>query len=528
MSHLLLVASLLLAADPVVVDANAAALARDPNGPSCALSGEVLQAYGIGTPWADLARMAQDVGAAPLRPDLFQRPGDRAVPLCAGGPGLPVGRKVAAQAPGLLSLEWVPAMLSVYANTGYPSGANDGAVWQGKGVSAQLGVGLQFQWGILSAAFVPGVAWQQNAAFPTLPTGLPGNLAFSNPYYGAWLDVPQRFGDANFWTVTPGQSYVQIAYAGVGIGISTENLWWGPGMRNTLLMSNNADGFPHAYVGTVRPVDIWIGNLEANFWFGSIGRSDYFYTQDRAWFGAATADLELSWVRGLYLGAVAVNVSSQLSGGGDERNSNTLAGLYARWVFPPAGLEIYGEWIKEDAWGNYEDLMRELDHSVGYTLGLQKVFLGSDYWVRLIAEITDNNIPRPSRDWRPNPAVYYVHGGNTNYTNRGAILGSAIGPGGSSQYLGVDVLTPSGWYGGWLERTRRNDGYFMAIGGPAGENDVEVGGGLRYVKSLGALDLGAVAGLQHRGTHDGLPALTNLHVEFQLTWWPGKPLLSGP
>ena len=62
--------------------------------------------------------------------------------------------------------------------------------------------------------------------------------------------------------------------------------------------------------------------------------------------------------------------------------------------------------------------------------------------MRLIGEITDNNIPRPSRDWRPNPTSYYVHGGNTNYTNGGAILGSAIGPGGSTQYLGVDVLTP--------------------------------------------------------------------------------------
>jgi len=116
----LALAALVLAADP-----------GDPNGPSCAPGGEVLQAYGIGTPWAELARMAQDVGAVPLRPDLFQRPGDRAAPLCADGPALPGGRKVAAQVPGLLALDWVPAVLSVFANTGYPSGANDGAVWQG-------------------------------------------------------------------------------------------------------------------------------------------------------------------------------------------------------------------------------------------------------------------------------------------------------------------------------------------------------------------------------------------------------------
>lgn len=527
MSLAFLVASLLLTADPAVVDANAAALERDPNGPSCVPSGQVLQAYGLNTPWADLARMAQDVGAAPMRPDLFQRPGDRAIAVCAAGPAIPLGRQVAAIPADTLVLELVPATLSVYANSAYPSGANDGAVWQGKGFSAQLGVGLQFQWGILSAAFVPGAAWQQNAAFQILPTGQTGNLTYQNAQWGQGLDVPQRFGDSNFWTLTPGQSYVQLAYAGVGIGISTENLWWGPGIRNTLLMSNNADGFPHAYVGTVRPVDIWIGNLEANFWFGRLDRSDYFYTQDKAWFGALTADLELRWVRGLYLGAVAVNVSSQLSGGGDERSSNTLVGLYGRWVFPPAGVEVYGEWTREDAWVSIYDLSKELDHSAGYTIGLQKVFLGSDYWVRLIGEITDNNVPRPSRDWRGNPTAYYVHGGNTNYTNGGQILGSAIGPGASNQYLGVDVLAPSGWYGGWFERTRRNDGHFMQQTSDF-EPDVEIGGGLRYLKSFGPFDLGAVAGLAHREGYDGLPPAWNFHCEIQLTWWPGKPLVAGP
>jgi hypothetical protein len=191
-------------------------------------------------------------------------------------------------------------------------------------------------------------------------------------------------------------------------------------------------------------------------------------------------------------------------------------------------VEVYGEWTKDDGWANFNDLSKELDHAAGYTLGLQKVFLGSDYWVRLIAEITDNAIPRPSREFRVNPTAYYTHPANTNYTNGGQILGSAIGPGSSTQYLGVDVLTPSGWYGGWLERTRRNDVYYMSIGGPKGENDVEVGGGLRYVKSLGEFDLGALAGFYSRGTHDGIPALFNFHAEFQLTWWPGKALLPRP
>jgi hypothetical protein len=66
----------------------------------------------------------------------------------------------------------------------------------------------------------------------------------------------------------------------------------------------------------------------------------------------------------------------------------------------------------------------------------------------------------------------------------------------------------------------------MSIGGPAEQNDVELGGGLRYLKSLGAFDLGAVAGLAYREAHDALGAEINFHAEFQLTWWPGKPLVA--
>jgi hypothetical protein len=277
-------------------------------------------------------------------------------------------------------------------------------------------------------------------------------------------------------------------------------------------------------------VDVWVGNLEANLWLGQVSRSQYFYTQDPAWFGAITGDFELRWVRGLYLGVVGANISSQLTGGGEERHSNTLIGVYGRWVFPPAGVEVYGEWTREDAWGDLGDLNRELDHSAGYTIGLQKVFLGSDYWVRLLFEIADNNVPRPSREWRPNPTAYYTHPGNTGYTSGGQILGAAMGPGASSQYLGVDVLAPAGWFGGWIQRTRRNDVWYM-FGPPQGEmaqNDVELGGGGSYLRSIGAFDLGASAGLYKRNQHDGIPAIWNFQAQFQVTWWPDRSILPGP
>jgi hypothetical protein len=46
-----------------------------------------------------------------------------------------------------------------------------------------------------------------------------------------------------FW----GQSSIRLTFGPASIGLSNENIWWGPGIRNSLIMSNNAPGFKHHY-----------------------------------------------------------------------------------------------------------------------------------------------------------------------------------------------------------------------------------------------------------------------------------------
>jgi hypothetical protein len=42
------------------------------------------------------------------------------------------------------------------------------------------------------------------------------------------------------------------------------------------------------------------------------------------------------------------------------------------------------------------------------------------------------------------------------------VIGAGIGPGGSAQYLGVDVFTPWGRWGGYLQRqVHDNDAYYQ-------------------------------------------------------------------
>ncbi len=38
---------------------------------------------------------------------------------------------------------------------------------------------------------------------------------------------------------------------GIGFGLSNANMWWGPGIHNSLNMTNNTTGFPHLLIGTI-------------------------------------------------------------------------------------------------------------------------------------------------------------------------------------------------------------------------------------------------------------------------------------
>src|SRR5690606_10035859 len=59
------------------------------------------------------------------------------------------------------------------------------------------------------------------------------------------IDLPERFGDKSYAKFNWGQSSIRLNAGPVSFGLSNENLWWGPGTRSSLLMTNNAAGFKH-------------------------------------------------------------------------------------------------------------------------------------------------------------------------------------------------------------------------------------------------------------------------------------------
>ena len=59
-----------------------------------------------------------------------------------------------------------------------------------------------------------------------------------------------------------GQSFAKLNFGPITAGYSTENIWWGAGVKNSIIMSNNAPGFGHFTINSNKPIKTRSGTLE--------------------------------------------------------------------------------------------------------------------------------------------------------------------------------------------------------------------------------------------------------------------------
>ena len=76
--------------------------------------------------------------------------------------------------------------------------------------------------------------------------------------------MPERFGNKRHNYFLLGQSSVKLNYQKFFFGISNENLWWGPSIRNSIMMSNHAQGFKHITFNTNKPIKLKLVILNGN------------------------------------------------------------------------------------------------------------------------------------------------------------------------------------------------------------------------------------------------------------------------
>lgn len=514
-----------------------------------------LSLEGLGSNADDLGRLAELSGRAPLSPRLIRRlSGETPVPLCAAGAP---PQRTERTAPDRLEATLVPATSFSRLLTGWSDDRNDGALFAGRGLSSSLSAGLRLRWRWLTAQLAPLAAWQSNLDFPRRPPaaidpGLPaGYSPYANPFNQGAIDLPLRYGPRDFWTFDWGQSFLRADAMGLAAGLSTENLWWGPGVRNTLLMTNSAAGFPHLFVGTSAPTDVWIGKLEAEVLWGRLRESPYFDadpTNDRRLFEALVLSFEPAFAPGLYLGYARVFLfpSAYVSGhhyfdplvqplfkvflkrGSDDgtRPDNQLLSLFFRWVFPQSQLEFYGELGRDDHAFAALDLLEEPGHSAAWVVGLQKLFPAGRRWVRFQVEAAHTFEMPPNHPTRATP-IFYTHGvERQGYTERGQMLGAGIGPQADTQLVAADWLLTRGRVGLWVERLVRNERFFYDVYVPSlpekTRHDLQMTYGLRAGWSWREWDVEGHLGIAHRYNLDFNGSRAGADALLRVSYQPGR------
>jgi hypothetical protein len=401
-------------------------------------------------------------------------------------------------------------------NTTLPFGQNDGAMWQGKGANVRGLAGFTASYGPVRLVVIPELAYSANNRLNIDPTdtrfwrAVPANRSrFSSPanVFPYSIDLPWRFGDASFTKIYPGQSSIAVTLGPIEIGAASENEWWGPAVRNALVMSDNAPGFPHGFLRAARPLNTIVGRLDFRWLVGGLHESDWFdndFTNDVrslsafafAWSPSIRSGLTLGFTRSVFravdgYSGVASRAFDFLTNVGHPNarslsdstmipGDDQLLSFFARWAVPRYGLEAFVEWGRADMPTSLRDLFEQPDHSRGYTSGIQWARpVGVDGHVRVQGEITNVEQSATYR-FRPLGSWYTSRAVIQGYTNEGQVIGAGIGPGSSSQWAAFDFYKGPWQAGLSIARQRfNNDAFFLLPYATRCGHDVTVYPGLR-------------------------------------------------
>ncbi|AGA79995.1 capsule assembly Wzi family protein [Echinicola vietnamensis] len=365
------------------------------------------------------------------------------------------------------SIKMLPEMVRGQYNSDYAFGVNDGAMIPNAGLQTLISAGFYVRYGALSLQFQPELLTAQNLPYEGFPQQHWGSTW--DQYY-EWLnttDIVERFGPYAYVEYLLGQSHLKYHYKDLAIGISTESIWWGPGRRNSLLMSNNAPGFLHATLETTKPIETNIGRFEGQLIAGKLRNSGYLppgsdYTfrqtplyipkrdEDERYLAGIIVNYQPKWLPGLTLGYSSVSqmYRADMDSFGDylpifngakrpanvvdldAEQRNQLSAGFFRWASPGKLFEFYGEYGTNGNSKTFREMFMYPDLNRAFTLGFTKyiqlkdpsTFLGVQLETTQTGQSVRENI-LAKESWYTHP--YVRHG----YTNNGQVMGAGNGPG---------------------------------------------------------------------------------------------------
>ncbi len=373
----------------------------------------------------------------------------------------------------------LPVQLTQQMVTAQPFQELDGPMLASSGYQLMASAGLYARLGPLSIQLQPQYVYAANQNF---------RGSIQTPNY-----------TKTYW----GNSSIRLNAGAFSVGVSSENITWGPSILNPLLMSAHAPGFEHISFNSRRPLKTFIGNFEWQWVAGYLDDVDPkfnnavelsasgYLNQRRRYVNGMAAAYQPKWIKGLSVGLVRIvqepevllqdnkewnllfrNVARATDKpefvnslvGSVEDNRDQYASLFLRYVFAPAHAEFYTEWGRNDAFFNMRDFIQQPEHSRAYTYGFKKIFKqknNQEYW-QFMSEYT--RLQQASTFPVRTAGTWYVHGGLSGYDQQGQILGAPSGMGGNFGMIRVSKF--KGWQqiGAQLESTTHNADDFEGSG----------------------------------------------------------------
>ncbi|CAN5350222.1 hypothetical protein BH09GEM1_BH09GEM1_04610 [soil metagenome] len=419
-------------------------------------------------------------------------------------------------------------------NSDLPMGGNDGALWAGRGMNVSITTGVTIRQILKGVGaeldIAPVVTYSQNETFQIIPGRQSGRSAFSSPWHlgTASADLPLRFGDEPLRTIGLGQSAFSLRSGPIEVGASAKNEWWGPGLRTSLILSNNAGGIPRLYASTARPLRTRIALVSARMFVGELTESPFFDVildnNTRAASGFLLSvrplvDTNLTMgVSRLVLSPITSNFAfvshvvdaltywhptkapdDTLPNGQSAQTHDQMTATFARWIFPESGFEVFGELARTELPRSVREFLEAPQSTQAYTLGTQwSRSLGGMRRFRIQAEL---GYLEQTLVWSDRTPMDYYTGRATaqGFTERGQVLGASSGPGSSTQFLASDWIERAWQVGVLLGRTRtENDALYRQRFAADTRHDVTYMGGIRGGKRFSATDVSVEIIASHR------------------------------
>lgn len=264
--------------------------------------------------------------------------------------------------------------------------------------------------------------------------------------------------------LTLGQSNLRIDLGPVSIGGGNNNIWLGPGVFSSLIMSNNAPGFGHVEITTNRPIKTPIGNFELMLMGANLTQNMNQGFENNNLFkkevSLKTRYLNVlnitytpPFLKNFYLGfnrvfhsfvpsntknftqeyLLVINSLFRNQYRDDDKPIDQLLSVYSRYLFPKSHAEIYFEYGLNDGSSNMRELLTDLSHSAASIFGFKKLqYLTETNFLSLNIEAARKS-QTPSYLLR-NAGNWYEHGLLTaGYTNQNQTMGDGSGFGNNVQ-----------------------------------------------------------------------------------------------